>query len=325
MESPVQIMNAHGKLMGGVQLMNMLLAMIYLVITTFSMFITPTCYSDVISTERELDAYAIISLCKEASKDKLLSTSNTAGFHCKISTIFAVTPIEQSVVVDIFYKSPKGLHIEYIYEVANRGFLIVGYYNEQVIMFNPKELRYNLYNVNELPIFITKATKHGLTINTEYSTEQAGSIDIDIASILEIFIDSQKISISEKLIDGTKLNIIDAVARGETRWVAGKMQIMADTLLPHQIWLEIEGKNSRIALLGIIYNYGGWSDSLFYAPIETINELFTVNETVNAFSSDWINEDYLGQCIDAFNKINVLDYVDNGDGRVKPILAGEME
>lgn len=309
--------------------------------TSFLIFMSVFIYvsadgSDINAEKVNLDANEILKIGATKAKDQLSSNSNTNGFHCKIKIFFRTEEniLEESLDIQIAYKSPDNVHMEYIYELVDGIFLMMGIYNTKALIYSPTELLYYLVNDDQSPSFIARATKDGININPtdiiDFSTGKMGIIDIDISSILDFFVDSKEISIIKKNIKNKEVYIITAKQKGPTKWVTGIIKVFADDYLPYQIWIYVgEGEDKQLCLIfkEIIYNYYNWPDKWFQVPLNNIKKLWTVVEVDNLDEKKINNIDntYFGKCINSFIKINAFDYEDDGNGRVKPVPPTDQD
>jgi len=278
-----------------------------------SVFIYVSADGSDINTERAtLDANKILKLCATKAKDQLSSNGNTDGFHCKIKIFFRAEEniLEESLDVQIVYKRPDNVHMEYIYELDDERFLMMGIYNTKALIYSPTELLYYLCpNNDQTPSFIARASKDGINCNMdpEFSTGKMGIIDIDISSILDFFVDSKEISIIEKSVKNKEAYLITAKQKGPTKWVTGKIKVFADDYLPCQIWIYVgEGEDKKLCLIfkEIIYNYYNWPDKWFQVPLNGLEKSFIVVEVDKLDEKKINNNDniYFERCINSFIK-----------------------
>jgi hypothetical protein len=199
--------------------------------------------------------------------------------------------------------------MEYIYELDDERFLMMGIYNTKALIYSPTELLYYLCNDDQTPSFIARASKDGINCNMdpEFSTGKMGIIDIDISSILDFFVDSKEISIIEKSVKNKEAYLITAKQKGPTKWVTGKIKVFADDYLPCQIWIYVgEGEDKKLCLIfkEIIYNYYNWPDKWFQVPLNGLEKSFTVVEVDKLDEKKINNNDniYFERCINSFIK-----------------------
>lgn len=275
----------------------------------------------------DADAQDILKKCILKSKNQLLSKNkNTKGFHCKIGAI--PTSIRNGndyklIYISIFYSRPNSIHIEYIY---NDEFMMIGAYNNRGLLYIPEKRMFYLFESKYFPTFTLEAEKTGIDFKLDFNLnieDSYGFIDIDISSLLELFLNAKEISLEEKIIKDKEIYIITTRQKGEEKWVVGKAYIFAKTLLPYQIVIKIGEKGKEdlpFIIKDIYFDHGKWREEIFQVPIEKVERLFTIKKVNNSEIIDiqYNYPSYYKECLRSWHIIKNLDYESNDRGRVMP-------